>query len=149
VTYFDLLGPSERGRRVAARCLFCDSVSGVTVLGQRGYRDGDTALSEYRSLMETAIPLSIASCDEMTLAWLPSNSGLWQPCFAVPLDRGVIVYGEGLAAPAGMPVVTDEGAAIAIVPPVEPDGLAGSVHNPPIAASLPGWMLEVCGRLVL
>jgi hypothetical protein len=61
VTYPDLLGSSQGARRVPARCVFFDSVSGVAVFDCPPYEDSSAAQSEYRSLMDTTTALSIAN----------------------------------------------------------------------------------------
>jgi hypothetical protein len=152
--YFNLLARSEGEERVAAECLFYDAASDVAVFCCPDSDDNSDAARSYNSLMDSTTPLSISSSSERTLGWLPSHNGLWLPCIVVPWGLGMGVLNgkrsDWLAAPGGVPVLRLDGAVVAIIRPIMPedDTKLEFQFHPPLAESLPGWMLRACGLWV-
>jgi hypothetical protein len=140
---------------VAAQCAFYNAISDLAVFRcpDTDEDNGDAARS-YTSLIDNTNPLSISSSSAMSLGWLPSHSGLWLPCIVARYGFGVVVHNgkrsDRLAAPAGVPVLGDDGAVVAIVRPISPedDSDLEDQFLPPLAESLPGWMLRACGLWV-
>lgn len=125
---YNVLGPLRTSDpSITTQCLFADPVADIAVLGKPDDQDDTEEIGRaFDELTENAEVLPISNAPhEMTIAWLLSLDGHWQPCklevFTSPASTGIhhtsLHISEGVIAPgmSGSPILLDDGSAISVI----------------------------------
>jgi hypothetical protein len=143
-TYPQLLGPLGVAPVVSAQCLFADPIADLAVLCQPDSQAFVDEAITFEDLVENRPALQIGALTEPGPGWLMTLGGQWVRC---TLDVGGSSGGwlsslliadapEEAVAPgtSGSPILDVDGRAVGVIS-------VGEMFNPPLAPSLPGWLL--------
>jgi hypothetical protein len=156
---------ARRGAARLAECVFIDTINDIAVLGAPDGEEFAEQVEAYEVLTEASPGLALAALpvarESERRVWVPSLDGRlivnargpesrawflslddrWFPCAAFYNGQVLVTRNEAEPVVGGMsgsPVITDDGAAVALVSTTGGDQTA----CPGIIDNLPGWLLD-------
>jgi hypothetical protein len=145
-TYKKLLGLIGSEPTVWAECLFADPIADIAILGSPDDQALWDQADEYKALVESTSPLSIADAPKLGHGWMMSLDGKWFRCKVEIINDGPLCVSE-MTQPieggmSGSPIISDKAAALGVVCLSDDSLDSVAVSNPRLVRSLPGWFLQ-------
>jgi Trypsin-like peptidase domain len=149
-TYANLLGALDISKpSVWAECLFADPVADIAILGSPDTQALDFEAEAYGCLIEESVALQIGEPPKGGQAWMLGLDGNWYSCsmkWAYPAS--LLIEGQTRPGMSGSPIISDGGAAIALVSTgaVRTDSgghqQTAQSSQPVLSYTLPRWSLK-------
>ena len=151
-TYFTLLGLlSDAEPSIATTCEFVDPVADIAVLGQPDDQLWFEEAEAFNTFTDAAKVLGLGELRDgrrRSTGWLLSLDGRWARCTVSALYGGLSIRkaAEGiLAGMSGSPILLDDGSVVGVLVGSHgtgPEPYDEADNQPPLADSLPGWLLR-------